>query len=184
MNRTSFPMLAFVCFCLGCRQASNETPQRGSVMSIEVTSTAFQPGAVIPKQFTGDGTDKSPPLRWSEPPKGTQSLALICDDPDAPRGNWVHWVVFNMPADTRELEEGVAVTGTLSDGTKQGQNDFGKLGYGGPAPPKGTPHRYFFRLYALDRVLDLSPGATKSKLIEAMKGHILAEGQLVGTYRR
>ena len=127
---------------------------------------------------------KSPPLHWSEPPEGTQSLALICDDPDAPVGTWVHWVLFNLPAETRELEEGLPTTETLSNGAKQGKNDFGKIGYGGPAPPKGKPHRYFFKLYALDKAVDLSPGATKAKLVEAMKGHILAEGQLVGKYGR
>ena len=153
-------------------------------MSIEVTSTGFQPGKTIPKQHTGDGADKSPPLRWSEPPKETQSLALICDDPDAPRATWVHWVLFNLPAQTRELEESVPTTATLGTGAKQGKNDFGNIGYGGPAPPKGKPHRYFFKLYALDVVLDLQPGATKAQLDDAMKGHILAEGQLMGNYQR
>jgi Raf kinase inhibitor-like YbhB/YbcL family protein len=153
-------------------------------MSIELTSSAFQPGATIPKQYTGDGADHSPPLRWSEPPAGTKSLALICDDPDAPRGTWVHWVLFNLPGQTRELAEGVATTETLGNGAKQGKNDFGNIGFGGPAPPKGKPHRYFFKLYALGVTVDLPPGATKAQLLEAMKGHILAEGQLVGHYGR
>jgi hypothetical protein len=153
-------------------------------MSIELTSTAFQPGATIPAQYTEDGGDKSPPLKWSEPPKGTQSFALICDDPDAPRGTWVHWVLFDLPGETRELEEGLPTTATLSNGAKQGKNDFGKVGYGGPAPPKGKPHRYFFKLYALDKSVGLSAGATKAQLAEAMQGHILAEGQLIGKYGR
>jgi Raf kinase inhibitor-like YbhB/YbcL family protein len=153
-------------------------------MSIELTSSAFQPGATIPKQYTGDGADHSPPLRWSEPTAGPKSLALICDDPDAPRGTWVHWVLFNLPGQTRELAEGVATTETLGSGAKQGKNDFGNIGYGGPAPPKGKPHRYFFKLYALDVTVDLPPGATKAQLLEAMNGHILAEGQLVGHYGR
>jgi Raf kinase inhibitor-like YbhB/YbcL family protein len=153
-------------------------------MSIELTSTAFQTGETIPKQYTGDGVDQSPPLRWSEPPSGTKSLALICDDPDAPRGTWVHWVLFNLPAQTRELEEGVATMENLANGAKQGKNDFGDIGYGGPAPPKGKPHRYFFKLYALYVAVDLPPGATKAQLLDAMKGHILAEGQLMGTYGR
>jgi Raf kinase inhibitor-like YbhB/YbcL family protein len=153
-------------------------------MSIELTSTAFQPGATIPKPYTGDGADRSPPLRWSEPPSGTKSLALICDDPDAPRGTWVHWVLFNLPGHTRELEEGVPATETLGNGAKQGKNDFGSIGYGGPAPPKGKPHRYVFTLYALDVAVDLLPGATKAQLMDAMKGHILAEGKLVGHYGR
>jgi Raf kinase inhibitor-like YbhB/YbcL family protein len=153
-------------------------------MSIEVTSTAFQGGATIPKQHTGDGADRSPPLRWSEPPPGTRSLSLICDDPDAPRGTWVHWVLFNLPAGSRELAEGVPAAEALGDGARQGKNDFGKVGYGGPAPPKGKPHRYFFKLYALDAELDLPAGATKAQLVDAMRGHVLAEGQLVGNYGR
>jgi Raf kinase inhibitor-like YbhB/YbcL family protein len=153
-------------------------------MSIEVTSTAFKAGETIPKQYTGDGEDRSPPLRWSEPPSGTKSLAMICDDPDAPRGTWVHWVLFNLPAQARELEEGVPTTEALGNGAKQGKNDFGNIGYGGPAPPKGKPHRYFFKLYALDVALDLPSGATKAELEKAMKGHILAEGQLMGNYKR
>jgi Raf kinase inhibitor-like YbhB/YbcL family protein len=153
-------------------------------MSIELTSPAFQARMPIPKQHTGDGADQSPPLRWSEPPSGTKSLALICDDPDAPGGTWVHWVLFNLPARDRELAEGVPTTEVLGNGAKQGKNDFDKIGYGGPAPPQGKLHRYFFKLYALDRALDLPPGATKAQLVDAMKGHILGEGQLVGTYRR
>ena len=153
-------------------------------MSIEVTSTAFKAGEIIPKQYTGDGADQSPPLRWSEPPAGTKSIALICDDPDAPRGTWVHWVLFNLPAQARELEEGVPTKETLGNGAKQGKNDFGNIGYGGPAPPKGKPHRYIFKLYALAMAVDLSAGATKAELEKAMKGHILADGQLMGTYQR
>ncbi len=130
-------------------------------MSIELTSTAFQKGETIPKQYTGDGADQSPPLRWSEPPSGTKSIALICDDPDAPRGTWVHWVLFNLPPQTRELEEGVPTTATLGNGAKQGKNDFGNIGYGGPAPPKGKPHRYFFKLYALD--VDAGPASRSNQ---------------------
>lgn len=153
-------------------------------MPLEVTSTAFREETTIPKQFTGDGADRSPPLRWSEPPPGTKSFVLICDDPDAPRGTWVHWVLFNLPPSARELEEGVPTKPTLDNGAKQGKNDFGNIGYGGPAPPKGKAHRYFFKLYALDATLDLSPGATKDQLLDAMKGHALAEGHLMDTYKR
>lgn len=153
-------------------------------MSIPVTSKAFQPGMAIPQQYTADGADQSPPLHWSEPPSGTKSIALICDDPDAPRGTWVHWVLFNLPPQTRDLEEGVPTTATLDNGAKQGKNDFGKIGYGGPAPPKGQTHRYFFKVYALSASLDLTPGATKAELEDAMRGHILAEGQLMGRYKR
>ena len=153
-------------------------------MSLEITSTAFKAEQPIPKQYTGDGADQSPPLHWSEPPSGTKSIALICDDPDAPGGTWVHWVLFNLPAQVRELEEGVPKTETLGNGAKQGMSDFGNIGYGGPAPPKGKAHRYYFKLYALDVALDLPPGATKAQLENAMKGHILAEGQLMGKYGR
>jgi Raf kinase inhibitor-like YbhB/YbcL family protein len=153
-------------------------------MPIELTSTAFQQGMTIPKQYTGDGADQSPPLRWSEPPSGTKSIALICDDPDAPRGTWVHWVLFNLPPQTRELEESVPTTATLGNGAKQGKNDFGNIGYCGPAPPKGKPHRYYFKLYALDVPVELPSGVSKAQLMDAMKGHILAQGQLVGNYGR
>ncbi len=124
------------------------------------------------------------PLRWADPPQGTKTFALICDDPDAPRGTWVHWVLFNLPADRRELPEGVPAQETLDGGARQGKNDFGNLGYGGPAPPRGKPHRYFFKLYALDTALDLPAGATKDQVVAAMQGHVLAEGQLMGRYGR
>jgi Raf kinase inhibitor-like YbhB/YbcL family protein len=146
---------------------------------MQLTSTAFQEGATIPKQYTGDGKDVSPPLRWSGVPAGVQSYALIADDPDAPRGTWVHWVVWNLPADQHELAEG-----KLPSGARQGKNDFGKAAYGGPAPPPGKPHRYFFKLYALDKTLDLAEGASKQQLEQAMKGHILGSGELMGRYGR
>jgi Raf kinase inhibitor-like YbhB/YbcL family protein len=153
-------------------------------MRIELTSTAFQEGQTIPEPYTGDGRNLSPPLRWLDPPAGTKSLALICEDPDAPRGTFTHWVLFNLPAESRELDEGVPPESTLPDGTAQGTNDFGKPGYGGPSPPPGKPHRYVFKLYALDTRLDLGSGATKHQLLETMDGHVLAEGQLVGRYGR
>ena len=153
-------------------------------MSIELTSPAFQSGGTIPTQYTGDGADLSPPLQWSEPPQGTRSFALICDDPDAPQATWVHWVLFNLPPGIRELKEGLPPVNVLINGAKQGKNDFGNIGYGGPAPPKGKPHRYFFKLYALSKAVDLSLGATKSQLVDAMKEQVLAEGQLIGMYGR
>jgi Raf kinase inhibitor-like YbhB/YbcL family protein len=152
---------------------------------MQVTSPAFPEGAAIPKQYTGDGKDLSPPLQWSGAPAGTKSFAVICDDPDAPRAQpWVHWVLFNLPSDSKELAEGVPAKKVLASGAKQGGNDFGNLGYGGPAPPKGKPHRYYFKVYALDTMLDLNEGATKPELEKAMKGHVLAQGQLMGTYQR
>ena len=153
-------------------------------MSINLTSTAFTDGSIIPKQHTGDGADTSPPLHWSEPPQATKSLALVCDDPDAPRRTWVHWVIFNLPGDSRELKEAVPANDVLANGAKQGKNDFGSVGYGGPAPPPGKPHRYFFKIYALATVLDLPAGASKEQVVAAMKGHVVGEGQLVGKYGR
>ncbi len=153
-------------------------------MTIQITSSAFREGETIPRRYTGDGEDLSPPLRWADPPSGTRSFALICDDPDAPRGVWVHWVLFNLAGETRELAEGFPATETLPGGVRQGRNDFGNLGYGGPAPPRGKPHRYLFKLHALDGPLDLPASATKNQLLAAMKGHVLAEGQLMGKYQR
>jgi Raf kinase inhibitor-like YbhB/YbcL family protein len=153
-------------------------------MNLQVTSSAFRDGQAVPKQFTADGKNVSPPLQWGDPPDGTKSFALIAEDPDAPRGTWTHWVLFNLPADKRSLEEGVPAEGTLPGGARQGSNDFGKLGYGGPSPPAGKPHRYYFKLYALDAELNLPPGATKKQVLAATEGHVLAEGQLMGTYGR
>ncbi len=145
--------------------------------------TIFTEGAMIPKKHTCDAEDISPDLKWSGVPNGAQSLALICDDPDAPVGTWVHWVLFNIPADATALPAGIPAEAVLKNGARHGQNDFRKLGYGGPCPPGGT-HRYYFKLFALDTLLTLESGSTKAQLSAAMKGHILAEGQLMGKYKR
>lgn len=152
-------------------------------MTIKITSTAFTEGDMIPKQYTCDAEDVSPDLTWTGVPEGTKSLALICDDPDAPMGTWVHWVLFNLPPDISELHAEIPSKKTLKNNARHGKNDFGKFGYGGPCPPSGT-HRYFFKLYALDTVINLKSGITKAQLLEAMKGHILDEGQLLGRYKR
>ena len=152
-------------------------------MDIKIKSPAFVPGGKIPGKYTCDGMDISPPLAWTSGPEGTKTFALICDDPDAPMGTWVHWVLFNLPADIIELRENVPPERELENGAKQGMNDFRKIGYGGPCPPGGT-HRYYFKLYALDTEINLEAGATKSELLKAMEGHILAEGQLMGRYER
>ncbi len=153
-------------------------------MSFQISSAAFSGGETIPKKFTCDGPDVSPQLNWKDAPPATQSFALIVDDPDAPAGVWVHWVLYNLPANARELPEGIEKQEQLSDGTLQGRNDFRKIGYAGPCPPRGKPHRYYFKLYALDRKLDLKPGATKAGLEAAMKGHILKQTDLIGRYGR
>ena len=152
-------------------------------MSIDVVSSAFEEGGVIPARYTCDGLDVSPPLSWSSVPDGTRSLALIADDPDAPGGTFVHWVIYNLPPDTRRLPEDVPNRETLLSGAAQGVNGAGSVGYMGPCPPSST-HRYFFKVYALDTGLNLGGGATKERLLDAMEGHILAEGQLMGTYQR
>ena len=151
---------------------------------MQLTSTAFVAGKPIPAKYTCDGADMSPSLKWSEAPAGTKGFALICDDPDAPMGTWVHWVIYGLRASMKELPEMVAATEVLPDGAKQGLNDSRCVGYGGPCPPPGGPHRYYFKLYALDSELPLAPRATKRDLLRAMSGHILAEAQLMGTYGR
>jgi hypothetical protein len=160
-------------------------------MTLAVSSSAFPHGATIPAVHTCDGRDVSPPLTWSgaPAPPAIKTFALICDDPDAPGKTFVHWVLYNLPADASGLPEGVPPVAALPDedgrgGALQGTNDFGQAGYGGPCPPPGKPHRYFFKLYALDAALDLEPGASKRDLERAMKGHVAAEAQLIGTYGR
>lgn len=148
-------------------------------MPFDLTSSAFAQGERIPTKYTCDGEDISPPLQWRNPPQGTQSFALIMDDPDAPVGTWVHWVLFNLPADTQELPEQT----TLPAGAQDGKNSWGRTGYGGPCPPSGT-HRYFFKLYALDTTVNLTASTDKAQLLRAMEGHILAQAEVMGTYSR
>jgi len=150
---------------------------------IKLRSPAFKEGEMIPKKYTCDGEDISPPLFWEGIPEEAKSLALICDDPDAPMGTWVHWVIFNIPSAEKGLPENVPPRKILKNGAVQGKTDFGRVGYGGPCPSGGI-HRYFFKIYALDERISLEPGATKKKLLKAMEGHILAEGKLMGKYGR
>ena len=148
-----------------------------------LTSPAFHDGEPIPRRYTCDGADVSPALAWSGAPAETESYALICDDPDAPGGTWVHWVLYDLPPSVTALDEGIASVDRPDSGGVSGTNDFGRLGYGGPCPPRGT-HRYYFRIYALDTILDLPPGATRRQLLRAIDGHIVAEARLMGTYER
>jgi len=150
---------------------------------MKLTSAAFDREGLIPSRYTCDGSNVSPALSFEEVPAGTASLALICDDPDAPFGTWVHWVYYDLPGTTAGLPEDVPLEKSPLPGGTQGANDFGQIGYGGPCPPGGT-HRYFFKLYALDAMLDLPPGASKGQLLGRMKGHILAEAELMGSYGR
>jgi Raf kinase inhibitor-like YbhB/YbcL family protein len=154
-------------------------------MAMTIESPAFKHNASIPAKYTDDGENISPPLTWSNHPEGTREFALICDDPDAPLATWVHWVIYKIPASAGGLTEKVAATESLAEpaGALQGKNSWKKIGYGGPAPPRGE-HRYFFRLYALDTALDVAAGLTKEELLKAMEGHILAEAELMGRYKR
>ncbi len=150
---------------------------------MKLTTTSFH-DAQIPRDYTCDGADRSPQLSWTAPPANTKSLALLVTDPDAPAGTWVHWVLFNLPADTRGLPEALPTQPQLPDGSAQGVNDFGRLGYGGPCPPRGSNHRYVFDLYALDAQLKLLPGATRAQVEKAMQGHILGHASLTARYGR
>ena len=153
-------------------------------MALKLTSNSFSQGGTILQKHTCDGSDISPELHWSDAPQGTQSFSLIMEDPDAPAGTWVHWVLYNFPATVHELQEALPKKKELSSGAQQGRNDFRKNGYGGPCPPPGPAHRYFFKLYALDSKPNLKPGATKAELEKAMQGHILGHAELMGRYGR
>jgi Raf kinase inhibitor-like YbhB/YbcL family protein len=167
---------------------AQDAARRAEEATMEMRSSAFDAGGKVPPRYTCDGEDVSPPLGWDGIPEGAQSLALIMDDPDAPPGTWVHWVLYDLPPDTPGLNEGVKKTERLENGALQGAcwgvTSFSRVGYYGPCPPPGGPHRYVFRLYALDRRLGLPPRATKVQVLEAMEGHVLAQAELVGRYAR
>ena len=164
--------------------SSHYALQGGRAMSFSLKTTAFAVGGEIPKKYTCDGTDVSPALNWNDAPAGTQSFALIADDPDAPVGTWTHWIIWNILAKSVGLPEGVPKAEESGDGTRQGKNDFRRIGYGGPCPPVGKPHRYFFKLYALDAKLDVKAGVNRKELERAMKGHMLSQTEMMGKYGR
>jgi hypothetical protein len=164
--------------------SAQEQRQGGDRMSFALKSTAFSHGGEIPKRYRCDGADISPALSWEDLPAGTLSLALIADDPDAPGGTWTHWLIWNISPQSAQLPEDLPAVAALDDGERQGKNDFQRMGYGGPCPPPGKTHRYFFKLYALDSRLDLQAGAARNELELAMKGHVLAQADWMGTYRR
>jgi Raf kinase inhibitor-like YbhB/YbcL family protein len=170
----------FVISCIGITLLFSLSLDKevSSMAALHITSPAFQDNSHIPRQYTCDGKDINPPLVIENVPAETKSIALICDDPDAPMGTWVHWVLWNIDPTTKEIAENAVPQGAV-----EGMNDFKKHAYGGPCPPSGT-HRYFFKVYALDTVLDISPNSTKSALEKAMKGHIIAQGQIIGLYKR
>ncbi|MCE5215084.1 MAG: YbhB/YbcL family Raf kinase inhibitor-like protein [Methanobacterium sp.] len=152
-------------------------------MVIKITSTVFDEGGVIPNIYSCNGINISPPLNWNDLPEDTESIALICEDPDAPGGIWTHWIIFNLPADTRNLPEHIMGREELDNGARHGLNDFGSVGYGGPCPPSGT-HRYYFKIYALDIKLDLTSLIGRSDFLKGIQGHILDEGQIMGVFTR
>ncbi len=156
----------------------------GGEQKLQLKTGAFKPNSQIPREYTCDGGDASPALSWTDPPAATKSFVLIMDDPDAPMGTFVHWVVYNLPASVRELPERVPEGTDLQGGGQQGSNDFPRIGYGGPCPPPGKPHRYFFKLYALDAPLNLPARPRKKEVEAAMQGHILARAELMGRYGR
>jgi Raf kinase inhibitor-like YbhB/YbcL family protein len=179
------PCLLFVVALAMPIVAGAQTAPKGAAnMAFTMQSSDFTNGGEIPRACTCDGEDRSPALSWSGAPEGTKVFALIADDPDAPAGTWVHWVIFNIPGKAQSLPAGVERKEQLADGTKQGRNDFRKPGYGGPCPPPGKAHRYFFKLYALNADLTLSAGATKTDVERAMKDHVLVHAELMGRYKR
>src|SRR5437660_1714684 len=196
MRRTFLTaLLSSTLLLTACQRSTTTTPANSAAptpaattkgedkMTLKLTSTAFDEGGMIPARYTCDGENVSPPLAWSGVPTGTKTLALVADDPDAPRGTWTHWLIYQIPATEKGLPENVPARDTLDSGARQGANDFKKTGYGGPCPPTGT-HRYFFKLYALDTDLTLPPGATKDQLLKALENHIVAQGQLMGRYKK
>jgi Raf kinase inhibitor-like YbhB/YbcL family protein len=158
--------------------------RKGAAMGFALESPQFKEGSDIPRQLTCDGEDFSPVLRWDGAPTGTKSFSLVTEDPDAPMGTFIHWVIYDLPENTSDLAQNLPKQKELPNGARQGLNDFGRVGYGGPCPPRGSAHRYYFRLYALDTKLGLAAGASRSELDRAMKGHILAQAALMGRYKR
>lgn len=175
-------LLFAVPFLASCRHHEQAT-ESPAAAPLTLTSDSLKDGAV-PKEFTCDGEDKSPALTWSTPPAAAKSLALIVTDPDAPGGTFTHWVLFNLPANINGLPEGVPKQGQLAHGGREGRNDFAKIGYGGPCPPAGTPHRYVFTLYAVDSIIDVPAGAPRDHVETALQGHILDKSELTARYGR
>ena len=187
--RGSFSILLvpLLTLCAGCAGRTGSGWAEGQATpnsQMKLESSDFAPGGFIPVRFTCKGGDVSPALRWTGPPGNTQAFALILEDPDAPGGTWTHWLLYNLPAAARALAEGVPKTGEISGGGRQGVNDFGNIGYGGPCPPPGKPHRYFFHLYALNAPLMLNAAAGKAEVRAALRGHVIAEAELMGRFKR
>jgi Raf kinase inhibitor-like YbhB/YbcL family protein len=191
MQKANVIFFLLLVLFLSCQNKDSGTPQKEKntnkeerkISEMKLTSSAFVEGGIIPFKYTCDGQNISPQLFWTGVPAGTVSIALLCDDPDAPVGDWVHWIIYNIPPYSGELKENIPEGKVLDSGIKQGINDFRKNGYGGPCPP-GDMHRYFFKLYALDIMLEPDPGMNKAMLLKAINAHILGEAQLMGKYKR
>jgi len=179
MRASGLLLLVMVSVSAGCL-----SKKELDTMELQLSSRAFENDQRIPVKYTADGADVSPPLAWTGVPDSAQAFVLICDDPDAPVGNWIHWVLYDIPGDARELPENVPPEESVLESAKQGKNDFRKLGYGGPAPPPGKPHRYIFTLYAIDAPTGLPAGAGKQEVLQAIEGHVAAKSQLTGIYSR
>ncbi len=164
--------------------AAKAATQKQPETTFQLTSTAFDPDGAIPVKYTCDGANVSPALAWSDPPAGTQSFALIVDDPDAPQKTMAHWLIYSIPPATRALPEGTSKDGKLPDGSRQGKNDQGKVGYSGPCPPPGAVHHYFFKLYALDYNPNLKPKVKEADVVLALKDHVLAQSELIARFQR
>jgi Raf kinase inhibitor-like YbhB/YbcL family protein len=171
-------LYAIVCVCAKDQQEGSTT------MTFSLSSQVLNNNQPIPIKFTGFDKDISPPLQWTNAPAGTKTFVVICDDPDAPAGTWVHWVLYDVPANVSSISEGLPKTKTVLTTAKQGINDFGKIGYNGPMPPPGTTHRYFFKIYAIGKEIGLSPESSKSRVMKTIEGHILAQAEFIATYRR
>lgn len=184
---TSIVVLAFCFVSVKSHKvpsAEASAPEGGSTVSFAIQTNAFAAGGLIPKKYTCDGSDVSPELTWSGAPAGTQAFALIVDDPDAPGGTWTHWIAWDIPASATNLPESLPKSEILHSNMRQGRNDFKRIGYNGPCPPPGKPHRYFFKLYALGAKLDVKAGASRSELESAMKGKVLGQAEVTGKYGR
>jgi Raf kinase inhibitor-like YbhB/YbcL family protein len=181
-----FTMLFLLLVVSGCTavEKKENMEEVETMQNIMISTEAFREGDTIPPEYTCDGKDISPMLSWNGVPSNAKSIALIMDDPDAPGGTFVHWVFYNIPANVQNLSKGMPGNETLADGSLQGMTDFGRTGYGGPCPPPGKPHRYYFKIFALDTKLDLSSKAKKTDVERAMEGHVLARGELMGKYGR
>jgi Raf kinase inhibitor-like YbhB/YbcL family protein len=166
------------------RAAVAQSPaQKPTEAKLRLTSASFEADSALPAKYTCDGPDVSPALAWNEPPAGTKSFALVVDDPDTPKKTVIHWLIYDLPAATRTLPEGVPTKAKLPDGSRQGKNDHGKIGYSGPCPPAGAAHHYFFKLYTLDYQTGLKPKATAADVEKAIKGHILAQAELIARFQ-